>query len=244
MRPLIYLLNNALTGIGRGGYPQIQKMSPNYDYSARVSISKLMPIRFPDFQPNLNSFVLMKGATPTDLISGAPIPYFTLLVSNKLRKILVNFKLPQHKIYPAGIIHNDQNLEDYSIIHFLENKEDWQYIDFNRSRFWLQENGHKNIELINLTSPDDLKSAEKEARSREPAAGIWAEDLVMQDKFYETFDLFLLASITFPIVFKITEKLRKAIEEEKCTGISLQCVSENKEKLVDYLSNSTITYFP
>lgn len=245
MKSDVYLLSEATTGIGRGGYPQIQKMTEGYDYNSFNSVHKLLPDKFPDFEPDFDYPTVRDGSILTDLISHAPIPHFVLIVTSKLLDVFSKFNLPPNQVYPISVMHKGQKVEGvYSAFHILNPEDHLNYIDYKKSKFWIRDIISKNnAEALSLSSRDDLDRAFSDARGKEITSQVWAEELVMQDEFYNLFDLFSLSSITFPVTFKVTEKLKEAIEAEGCTGIAFQNLSTNKEDLKDFLSKKVITTF-
>jgi hypothetical protein len=246
MTPKIYLLNDALKGIGKGRYPQVQKMSEGYDYRSPDSVQKLRPDMFADFKPNFNYPVLGDGFKATDLLSCAPFPYWVLMVSDKLLRVLTNFKLPPHKIYAIQILHKKKLVAGYNALHILDPEEQLNHIDFGKSIFWIEElDSHVKVERLQLKNMADLKSAAKKARDLKVTSKVRAEELVMREEFYKKVDLFSLSEVTFPVTYKVTERLKDAIEKEKCTGVAFQSLSDDKESLKDWLSKKILTtYFP
>lgn len=69
-----YIFKTAVNNIETGSvYPQIQKMSPGYDYKAPDSVHALSKAyqHLPDFTPNLDYFELASKAKLSDLLSTA-----------------------------------------------------------------------------------------------------------------------------------------------------------------------------
>src|ERR1700743_2287765 len=81
-------------------YPQVQKMSLEYDYNALNSVYALSREveKFPEDIPNLNSFTLHSNAKLTDLLSVAVVSG-GFLISEKLKMIFEEFKLVNHRFY-------------------------------------------------------------------------------------------------------------------------------------------------
>lgn len=221
-------------------------MGPEYDYRATDSVYNLRVDSFPEFVPNFQNIVLQNGAVATDLLSSTPVKWFVFLVSNKLRDIVTNFKLPPHKIYSnVPVLHNGEVLENYSALHFLQTPEYLQYIDFERSRFWIVDLiSKKKIVEVNARSISDLEEAENQARQMPETSLVWAEDLSVNDAYFDRYD-FLSSAYASPLAFYTTETVKQAVEKAGSTGIEFYPVSENKEVLVSYLSTEQDqTFFP
>jgi hypothetical protein len=98
-------------------YPQHQAMSSGYDYRAIDSIHRIPYDRVPDFVPNFNTVVVVRGAKLTDLLSSAPIPNTGFLISRHLRKVFDAFRLPLHKYFDVPISHRDRDIEGFYWLH-------------------------------------------------------------------------------------------------------------------------------
>lgn len=244
MRPAIFLYKDAIKAIGRGRYPQNQKMGPHYNYSAFNSVHKFRPSKLADFEPDFNSVILSKGVRLTDNISSTPIPWYVLIISEKLLDIFTSFKLPPHKIYPnVPIIHGVTNVSGYCALHILDLPEYIDFINYEKSVLWIQEMiTHRKVERLKLRDREDLNSIEEEVRIKDKDRGpndhllqVWAEVLVMKDEFFDMFDIFALSSVTFPVNFKVTERLKTAIEAENITGIEFVRLEKGAgDKLAEY----------
>jgi hypothetical protein len=246
MHPAIYLFNHATKSIGRGHvYPQNTKMSSGYDYTAPNSVRKLKSWRFPESDPNFESIIVTNGAKLTDYISSVPIPYYVKIVSKKLLDILLSFKIPPHRVYEMSVIHKEERIEGYYGLYLLDNKEYYEYIDFEKSILWITEIiTHKKIKLLEVKTAEELFAKALELVKQNTRLTIWAENLVMQDMFYDKAEMFSFLDITFPPEFYVTETIKTAVEDQKCTGIDFKCVSSTREEIKDFFGQDTHTFFP
>ena len=88
-----------------GTFPQTDGMGPGYNLRGANSVWNLPNLRKPDFEPDFDCFRLDKKAKLTDVISTAIINACGFIVSDKLKNIFDEFKLPPHIYYPVKILH-------------------------------------------------------------------------------------------------------------------------------------------
>ncbi len=241
----LYLLGHSTKNLGRGvHFPQHQKMSEGYDYDAYNSVRKLKSNAFSDFYPNFTSVVLSNGVTLNDLISSAPIPYYVLLVNKKFLDVVEKFNLPPFKIYDVSVIHGaDLLINQYYALHILNDFESIsKYINFSNSVFWRKTLfGHKLLERLNVKSYDELEKLYN-ARLRDYSNNsfdkntevFWADEINLIEVFFEKYDLFS-APHEFPRGFKVSQRLKDAMEESKLTGIKFVRVSRNRDDIEPYM---------
>ncbi len=199
-------------------YPQIQKMSVKYDYNANNSVSKLSRCinDFPNFEPNLNSFILHKSAKASDLLSSAPLIGSGFIISEKLKNIFEKFKLPTHKNYPAKIIQKE-NIYNYYWIHIICDLTD--YIDYGKSEFYIT-HLFKNIQdIIHIDSKNELISKREELKKKDIYFSISPIKIYFIDDYLLNFDLFYISLFDFN--FYASQNLKNVIYEENITGIEL-----------------------
>ncbi len=122
-----YYLRNSLKDAGSAPM-QIKDMSNGYDFGAANSLRKLTFFTKPAFIPNLQYFVLAHKAKVTDFIQKSFISAYGFLISQKAKNIMVNFNLPQHIYFVAGVMYHKKMLGDYYWLHLLE--EDTHLLPF------------------------------------------------------------------------------------------------------------------
>lgn len=201
-------------------YPQIQEMSPGYNYKAENSVHALSKYHssFPEHTPNLDYFIIHNKAKPTDLLSVAVI-YGGFLISTKLKKLLEKFNLPIHKFYNARVLYKNEYYE-YYWMHVICNLTD--IVDYSASSFFVYHNYSHNLGYIDLLSYEDLTKKKVKIKADNPGKTItiWAEKIVLANSFNEKLDLFQVGS--FDSDTYISEELKKAIENEKITGVHIE----------------------
>jgi len=217
-----FILCDALKGVGE--YPQHQTMSRDgsYNYRAEDSVYRFASDRFMAISPNLNSILLSSRVKLTDKISSVPIPWYVLILSDRLLELLTHFHLPPYRIYPAPVIHGKKRVSGYNAVHILTPPEYAQQVIFEKSKIWLTRGvgDSEKLEELPITSADELEQACEKVRTalRYPYS-VRAEYFFLQPEFLDRMDLFALPSKAFPAKFYISSDLRSAIEKEDCTGM-------------------------
>lgn len=135
-------LSNDFKIIGKS-YPQIQNLPHLYEESGERSIYNCDFISFPRLKPDLERLPMEKGTILTD---GVSCSYLSrgLLISSKLKDVLVNYKLPTHAFYEASVIFNEREIK-YYWFYFISNLR--SQIDYTRSQFYVG----RSIKLIQKT---------------------------------------------------------------------------------------------
>lgn len=229
MHSSIYLIEYTIRNLGKGvHFPQHKKMSSDYNYKSANSIYQLRPTKFPDKNPNLETILLSKGVSLTDAISSAPLPFFTMLISEKLKNLLIKFKLPEFRIYTPSILREGELIKDYSVIHFLYPNNIFNYINFKESIIYETELVSKKIvNKAKIESFDDFRH--ESVRLSKNVTGelreLHAELLVFKSDINLDFDLFFMPTLCFPVNFKVSQGIKDAIEKEGVTGLDLTPVS-------------------
>ena len=116
-----------------GDYPQTDGMKLDYDLRKPTSVWNLPNCSFPDFEPDLDYFLLTKKAKLTDIVSTALINAAGFIVSEKVKNILSEFRLPEHKYFSAKLKYKNQIYSNYYWLHF--GSDNAALIDFNNSTF-------------------------------------------------------------------------------------------------------------
>ena len=94
-------------------FPQCASLRKGYNHLSENSYRNLRHDNFPIFTPDLDYYVLDKGAKLTDFVSKG-YPYFGFLMSNKVRNIFESFQLPEHRYYPTAIKNRTEINRNYS----------------------------------------------------------------------------------------------------------------------------------
>jgi len=216
-----FILEPACNTIETGSaYPQVQKMAPGYDYYALNSVHALSRSgkKFPDFVPNLDHFVVNGKAKLTDLLSVATL-HGGFLISEKLKSVLENFKLPPHKFYDAKVFYKKQ-FHSYYWMHIICDLTD--LVDYSNSVFFIYVNYAHNLGHVPVASKIEYLQKKDKVKKDNPdkAVTIWAEKIKMTPEFDTKFDLFEIGA--FDSNYYISLSLKEAIEGEKISGCSIR----------------------
>lgn len=197
-------------------YPQVQKMAPGYDYKASNSVHALSREfeKFPEYEPNLDYFIVHGKAKLSDLLSVAVI-HGGFLVSERFKNVLEQFNLAPHKFYPAKVQFRKQ-FHQYYWMHIISDLTD--QVDYPKSTFFVYHNYSKNIGYTEVKSKEELIQKEKSLRENNPGKtlAIWSEKISLTSSFNRAADLFKIGN--FDSSYYISEKLKNKIISEKITG--------------------------
>lgn len=206
-------------------YPQIQKMVPNYDNKDKKSVYSLSKFynSFPNFEPNLNGFVIQGRAKLTDFLSNSIIRTNGFLLSENAKQIFESCNLNGYKFYQAKIFYK-KNCFNYFWLHFISNVRN--SIDYGKSRFFIFQNFSKKLEYIDVISEEDLIEKEKSLQEKNPGKTIviWAETIYLNSSFDKKLDFFKVGK--FDSNYYVSEHLRNLFIEQNITGIEF-CEAAN-----------------
>lgn len=206
-------------------YPQIQKMSNGYDNKADNSIKKLFrhSKSFPDFKPNLDSFILETRSKQTDILSNA-LSGRGIIISSKVKSIFESVKTCPVRFYEASVIHKKELLNDYFWMHIISDYTD--FVDYKSSSFFIYQNFMINLGHIKVSSKEDLIEKEEKLKKDNPhtTLSIWSEKIKMLPSFDLTLQLFRIGNFDSKIY--IGDSLKNILMENKITGYKVE--STNK----------------
>lgn len=186
-------------------FPQVQCLS-------QEDARRLRPGKFPDFTPKL-TFSFTKGAKPTDILSQASISAQGILINEKTKYLLLNFKLIEHSIFVANVVRSEIK---YYWMHFIDSLERINWLDYSNSTFYTTEFGFRE-DNIELKSYDDFKRKSKEISDM---GTIEIEKIRLNSQFNYNTDLFIIPNLTKDIF--ISARLKEALELSKITGIIIE----------------------
>jgi hypothetical protein len=216
-----YIFNFAVNTLEVGSqFPQIQKMSPEYNYKAFNSVYELSKLYddFPDFTPNLDYFVLVSRAKLTDLLS-VSVLRGGFLISEELKTIFDKFKISSHKYYRAKVKYGGIYYENYYWMHIVSDLT--SFVNYQNSLFFVYHNFSQNLGEIEIISKEDLLQKEKKIKSDNPGKtiAIWAKKIELLPTFDKSLDLFKISRIDGN--FYISENLKNAIVNKKISGLNI-----------------------
>jgi hypothetical protein len=194
-------------------------MGPNYNFKAPNSVYALSKSRdkIPDFEPDLNYFVVQAKAKLTDLLSTAPITG-GFLISDNLKSILEYYNLPLHKFFLASISYR-KGFYNFHWLHLVSNLT--EFIDYPNSIFFVYQNYRHNLGYVEIKSEEDytLKKDKLKKDNPDKTITIWIEKIKFLADFKNDLDLFKIG--IFDNNWYITERLRNAIFAANITGCEI-----------------------
>lgn len=200
-------------------FPQCTKMTKGYDYDAPNSVHKLDRHRrsFPDFTPNLHSFVLNRTAKLTDIVSAAVISGCGFLVSEKVKSIVERFETIPVKFYQAKLIHRQKSY-DYYWMHLVSHDFS-QLIDYPRSEFEAVYLGTQ-LETFQVNSFDELLMKKAEFVQLQHGSYVDVRGLSLRiNKSIAKYSI--LSLLGFDFRFHLRQDLKEEFLNNNCSGLDL-----------------------
>lgn len=168
---------------------------------------------YPDDEPIFFA-ILEKGAKLTDVLSQASIAGHGLLINDKVKNILADFKIMNHRLYNCPVKDHNNNIHQYYWIALVQpNIIDW--IDFKNSLFYTVETGFREDD-IELTSYDDYLNKKENL----PNINWWIEAESIKLNKKEGCDLFIFPYLLHNII--LSENLKQFFIDKKITGIKIE----------------------
>ena len=211
-----YSLKHEFLKAGSGSYPQSEGMTDNYPYNREDSVWNINYDT--ELVPNLDAIRLVQGAKLLDMLSSVVISEMIgKIVSENFKELLHNFRLPAHRFFEAKVINcrkREIREQQYYLFRVLEHQN--QYIDFDKSEFYVHRRGVGEVNTINIGTANDL-----EKTPEEQGLGIGQ---YIKPKFITLFpevdyDIFSFRRFAG---FFVSERLKTAVENQGLTGIKFE----------------------
>lgn len=223
-----YSLHDAVTKIGRGGYPQVQSFS--LDEGRKTSdpdfVWNLKAGAIPNFKPYIGTLNLQKGSAVTDFISHVLGTDF--ICNEKARNIIKEHSIGVTDFYDLKIKHKDTFYDNYKLMHSVNNYTD--KIDFEKSVFHLQkiENnvkvGEEKFSIANLEEFREYTDKFKRLNLQE-RRWVTPIEIRFKENYQPEHDIFIIWGIN--INTYVSEKLKTALEKNKVTGVRFDIRDEH-----------------
>lgn len=192
-----------------GTHPQTDGMRYGYDLRKADSIWNIPNLKLPDFEPDLDYFVLDKKAKLTDVISTGLISASGFILNDRVKNIFDRFKLPAHKYFPAKVMCKKEIHDNYYWFHLLDDCVN--NIDFENSKFIRRDPIFKeDFEKLNISNKEELFSEKQKSSLKH----IFPERLTINNSNNLNFLFFN----SFWINYFVSAEILDALETEKCTG--------------------------
>lgn len=197
-------------------YPQIQKMSPDYDFNSSSSVYNVSRSfrTLPNVVPDFNGFVLHNRAKLTDFISNVFSYPNGFIVSERVKNILSMCTLQTHAFYPIVLYHKGLRIDNFFWFHIIYDLTD--VVDYERSTFFVKK-VHNELGEVSVSSKSDFLN-KREAIEQEYSGQnvtLWAKKL--QFLSHANFDFFKIGM--FDRRCFITDKTYNMFCSEGVTGV-------------------------
>lgn len=163
---------------------------------------------FPDQLTNFN-FEMHKRAKLTDLVDASNISARGLLVSEKMKNIISEFNILNHKFYPANLEFKGETLR-YYWLHIVNTT--LEGIDFLNSNFIEVGYTRRKEKDVEINSHEEYDRITCDMM-------IDCDKIVLQPSFKE-YDLFFFPCISSDLF--ASERLINALKANKITGIEIE----------------------
>ena len=194
-------------------YPQCKGVPSGHTFEwleSTNSMTNLNSREFPTFEPELK-FELEENSILTDVISPSNIFAKGLLINNKVKDILRNFNLIDHKYFPAQVIMNGRDY-DYYWLHLVKN--DYQGLIFGSSEFYLGITPNFKMNEVKIEDENNLQKIVNQ--NIETSLRVFPSKLTL-DSSFSNLDLFFFPIVQNEII--ITKALKTAFYAAEVTGL-------------------------
>jgi hypothetical protein len=206
-------------------YPQLQEtgIGGNWDTGDPHSVYRLL--RFgpglPREVPPFGVMPLAPRATPTDLLSAAPLSGRGIVVNDRVRRVLAPARLGEHRFFPFQVTAGDRQLE-YFWLHVANDQT--RCIDFAASEFVISEmriekKGSSTLKLAELKFADLDALERKDKETAKTDEDLHIKSVVLRGSTASTPDLFWIQTET---VMFISDRLKRSIEAAGLTGFRFE----------------------
>ena len=210
-----FLLKNATMRKEIGCFPQCEGVPDGYNfgmYDKSNSITNLNNDTFPDFDPEI-IVQLDRKAKLTDVVSHTNFHCRGLFVNEKVKSILEQFNLPEHKFFEGILIYQDKKIP-YYWFHLV--KKDLQGINFAQSEFRTGFSPNNlDDEILQINTLEDFNNI-----IENNPKFVGGAKIILEEE-YQKFNLDL---IYFPFIhfyIFISENVANLLIKEKVSGIEI-----------------------
>lgn len=201
-----------------GTFPQVEKAIHNCSVGNNPNfIDNFSYIKIDD-EPITSNAILKKNAIITDLISASIMGFsLKLLISDKFKSIIQKYSGQKCQFFQAPIIYQDKYYYNYWIMHPYKINID--YIDFEKSTFAVRrkkQGGGTLLENIEVSTIENFQKILKNKKELNYTY-FFSERISIKSNTKDNF--FILRYVEGGIKYVVSEKLKKEIEINNCTGI-------------------------
>jgi hypothetical protein len=189
-----------------------------------IFIQLLKNDNLPSKIPDIGSFVLYKSSKVTDFINGGFVSQYGLVISEKVKDILIKFNLGKHQFYPLKIKHKELVYKNYFLFKTLSSVDN--FINIKETLFYKQRAMSFDAEdrtdiIFNDQSEIDDFIKENKKLDYNRQIGVYSKQIKLNANFPKH-DIFYLkkyqnsADSSLPL---ISERLKNELEKNGITGV-------------------------
>lgn len=216
-----FTLENSINEKIMGNIPQTKEYIHHCDIWNDPNFIEKFYYRKIENKPILSNLILYSKANITDFIdakSGIGFSNSSIVISNKFKSILEKFNCYELQFFQTYIVHKNKENHNYWQTHF--GKLAYDYVDYEKSTFVIKEiiNNEAYYTFLDIKNKEDFFKLKEEI--------VYPKWLYIKDiRYTENMDLDyfdignLMNGGNHGIV---SERLKKAIEEEGITGIEFR----------------------
>lgn len=214
-----YIIHNSINKKILGHYPQVKGIKQNCDIWNEPKFIEYIQFEEIDFIPITANAILSPKSKLTDLISVTGMGFTRkLLISKKLKIILEKSRETGLQFFKSDLIHKDNFIEGYWILNIY--KVDMQFIDYSKSDIYKTEYTVNKTEKIFMNTYSEFLNIRNQINKQGYPSDILIENFNLNQNVTE--DFFALQNVMGGVNYIVSEKLKKEIEDAKCTGIEFQ----------------------
>ena len=192
----------------------VGKITFNINHSYRIFSHHNLPEQF---IPN-ETIKLANSAKQTDFISTGLISGYGFIISERVKNVLEQFKLVQHKFYRIPLVHKQKKLDGYYWLHMHQPQQ--EYVDFDNSTFQVRKFSQVIKDELKLKSIDEYW---EERKNYKRGQLFRIKQLKIKDNNYD----FLYIGVG-GVMKLISEELRDKLIEMKITGFKTSELNLNE----------------
>ncbi len=196
---------------------------PKYNPDNEFSQQNLNVWEFYSKEPVFSKLIFKRGFRLVDFIYPSTMNGCGFIISERIKKIILDFNLMNHKLYKLPIYEFKGIDYNYFLLQLVRGNVDYSMIDFEKSKFFSEErlfneNTRKfewgnNIEMLSIKNANDYASNVENCFYLSDRVSYYKLVLHKKPK-----DLFLIHDV-HNSEYLISERLKQKLEEMKATGL-------------------------
>lgn len=197
--------------VGKNIYPQTDGLVGKSTFNSNNSFSIFNHHNLPEKFEASEIIKLSNSANKTDFISSGIISGHGFIISNRVKLLLNEHHIVNHKFYKIPLTHKNKELDEYYWFHMYEPQQ--EYINFRKSKFQVRRFSNIIKDNVEFESVNHYWEQRKKYKPGE----LFRSKLVFVKR--NEFD-FLYIGVG-DSKYLISEKLKRRMEEMNITGYHL-----------------------